>query len=206
MVDAFTESDYAGIVRRVVAWVLDVVAFSISWFVLLVAATLANEGVLEAEDGLAFAMIAVPALLWKTLWVASPLRGTPGHRVAGIRVVRPDGSRVSLARAAGRTLVEAAMYAFFLVGMVLGGITILASRRRQAIHDMVAGTVCVERDALVRLGSPQHVATHLPQASAASTAASTARTTTASTSTSTTAPTDAPRPQTTEERHRGPFL
>lgn len=192
MVDAFTRPDYAGFVRRVVAWLLDLVVFSVAWFVLLVVLTLANGGELDLEGAAAFAVFVAPAMAWKTLWIASPLRGTPGHRFVGIRVVRPDGSRVTLARAAGRTAAAWATYAFFVVGVVLSAVAVLASARRQAIHDMVAGTVCVERDALVRIGSPQHVPT--PSQLEAPTAASAAE------------PVFEQRPVSTEERHRGPFL
>ena len=67
--------------------------------------------------------------------------GTLGHRSLGLRVVRAgDGQAVSFPRALLRFLMQT-------VFGILGFALIEATRKRQALHDLAAGTVVVPRTA-----------------------------------------------------------
>jgi uncharacterized RDD family membrane protein YckC len=68
---------------------------------------------------------------------------TLGKMAVGIKVVRgADGGRVSYARAFGRALAESAL-GFGTLPLVLSYFWPLWDRRRQALHDKIAGTTVV---------------------------------------------------------------
>ncbi|HEX6547854.1 MAG TPA: RDD family protein [Candidatus Dormibacteraeota bacterium] len=95
--------------------------------------------------------LAVPILIFTTLfaWAYSTLplssgwAATPGKRALGLAVVDEQGRRLSLGRANARFfaswLSALICYAGFLVALFNG--------RRQALHDMIAGTLVVLRTA-----------------------------------------------------------
>jgi uncharacterized RDD family membrane protein YckC len=79
-------------------------------------------------------------------FAASPWQATIGQRLLKIYVTDDRGNRISLARSFGRWL---AMWCFGLFGgSFVSLITILATQKHKALHDMVAGT-------LVLNGRPQ---------------------------------------------------
>lgn len=65
--------------------------------------------------------------------------GALGHRLAGLRVVRQDGSRVPLARACIREV----MRVISLLPLGLGMLWMLDDPERRTWHDLAAGTVVV---------------------------------------------------------------
>lgn len=113
----------------------------------------------DPSGGWIAAIVAVPLLLlgWWEIWlVRSPrLLARPGHLVAGFRIVSAaDAQPLTFGRATGRMLGKLPYYIpqlGFLV-YVASAVTIGTSERRQALHDMIAGTACVRRDALARRG------------------------------------------------------
>lgn len=72
---------------------------------------------------------------------ASHSMATPGKMAVGIKVVRTDGARISLARGIGR------YFATILSGLILGIGFLMAAftERKQALHDMVCDTLVVDR-------------------------------------------------------------
>lgn len=78
--------------------------------------------------------IAYFALLESSRWQA-----TIGKRICGLRVTRLDGRRISLPRAVGRYLGK------FVSALILGiGFLMIAwTRRKQALHDLMADTLVV---------------------------------------------------------------
>lgn len=64
-----------------------------------------------------------------------------GHRLLGLRVVRPTGGPIGL----GRALVRELAFALALALLAAGVLTALADRRRQGWHDKLAGSVVVPR-------------------------------------------------------------
>lgn len=72
---------------------------------------------------------------------ASHSMATPGKMAVGIKVVRTDGARISLARGIGR------YFATILSGLILGIGFLMAAftARKQALHDMVCDTLVVDR-------------------------------------------------------------
>ena len=85
-------------------------------------------------------------------WVCEARWGqTLGKRLFGLRVVRTDGSRLGYRAAFVRTALRAVD--FLPVAYAAGAVTISATRRRQRLGDLAAGTVVV-RPRTVRLNEP----------------------------------------------------
>jgi uncharacterized RDD family membrane protein YckC len=135
---------YAGLVTRAVAFVIDAaivngIAFAVGASLSL-ALSIFGVSLDELPSGVS---IAVGAAGWVLLNIAYfggswTLTGqTTGMRLMTIRVIRADGSRLTLRRALRR-----------IVGMVIaalplfaGYLLILVDDRRRGLHDRMAGTV-----------------------------------------------------------------
>ena len=181
--DAFTAGDYAHFGRRVVAFLIDVVLLTVVTMVVLTIIAINNGGELHLEEFGMFATWLATGAAWEVLWIAGPARGKPGQLLAGFRVVRPDGARVPVVRALVRWAVRVTTFVLFPLGPIAQVVTIAASQRNQAVHDVFAGTVCVERPALEQTRSVQHVPTAAERATPV-----------------------AAEPASQESRHQGPFL
>jgi uncharacterized RDD family membrane protein YckC len=132
--------EYATFGRRLWALVLDVVLFTI--VASLLAAIVGTKWAGE--------LTLVLALLWFVGGTAEG--GTIGKRLASLRVVRRDGSRVSLWRAFLREPVGMLLSALPLFG---GFFWMLDEPRRRCWHDLIADTVVVRE---LRGGAPEWAA------------------------------------------------
>lgn len=72
---------------------------------------------------------------------SSAAQATPGKQLVGTKVARPDGQRISVARAIGRYFANWLNVLTLLIGYLLP----LFTEKRQALHDLVADTVVVDR-------------------------------------------------------------
>jgi uncharacterized RDD family membrane protein YckC len=83
------------------------------------------------------------------LFECSSKQATPGKMALGIVVTDTNGGRISFGRSIGR------QFARFLSGLVLGlGYIICGfTERRQCVHDLLAGTLVVNKDAPLRIGA-----------------------------------------------------
>lgn len=70
---------------------------------------------------------------------SSPLQGTLGKRVLGLRVTDLNGRRIRPGRAAGRYLAHILSSMLWMVGFIMAAFT----SQRQALHDILAGTLVV---------------------------------------------------------------
>lgn len=76
-----------------------------------------------------------------SLFTASSWQATPGKRAVGIKVVDLDGRRLSKTHATGRWFAAALSYLTVYVGFLMAAFT----DRKQALHDLVAGTRVVDQ-------------------------------------------------------------
>jgi len=137
---------YAGFWLRVVAALIDGIV------VLLVTGVIASiVGTVTGGPAAQFTVqvVAVIAtLLYFALFESSPKQATPGKMLVGIRVTALDAtSKVSFLRALGRTLAKYLSTLIILIGYLMAAFT----SRKQALHDMLAGTLVV-RDARTHPG------------------------------------------------------
>lgn len=77
--------------------------------------------------------------LYFTLMESSTMQATLGKALIGIRVTDEQGRRISLAKANGRYWAKILSVLTFGVGYLMAGFT----RRKQALHDLVARTLVV---------------------------------------------------------------
>lgn len=75
-------------------------------------------------------------LIYSALMEATPLRATVGKKLIGLHVVDMSGRRCRLHRTILRNAVKAVFPGFYLVGR---------TRRSQALHDLVAGTLVMQK-------------------------------------------------------------
>jgi uncharacterized RDD family membrane protein YckC len=142
--DVGLQGHYAGVVTRLVAFLLDLVLSMLAYLLILVAIRFAVEVV--SHHTITWADHRVITLVgygvWAFLWFAYPwsVSGRSlGMAVVGVRVVRADGSRVGFGRAAVRALCLPFSIVFFGLGCLL----ILVQPERRALHDLIAGTAVV---------------------------------------------------------------
>lgn len=141
---------YAGFVRRFAAVFIDGLVLFIPIVVLQIV-TLGMAGGFKPaseQDGAAagFGLLLFYVLLFgmKALYFAgmesSAQQGTLGKRAMGIKVTDEQGERLSFGKALGRWFAAALSYPFY-VGFIMAGFT----DRKRALHDMLAGTLVVDK-------------------------------------------------------------
>lgn len=110
------------------------------------AAALVDLFLLQALALLALAMqsqlilLAASALYFAAMH-SSPWQATLGKRAFGIKVTGLDGERITFMRALARTLAAALSVALLFIGLLMTAFT----SRKQALHDMIAATLVVNR-------------------------------------------------------------
>ncbi len=89
--------------------------------------------------GFGFIMILSVVLSWAyfALMESSRWQGTLGKKAMGIRVTDLNGARITLGRATIRLAVKAFLSGWFLLGYIMAFFT----QRKQALHDLIAGTL-----------------------------------------------------------------
>jgi uncharacterized RDD family membrane protein YckC len=98
---------------------------------------------------------AIVSIAWETLWLRSRYMAKPGQAVAGFRVVSAvDPKQLSTGRAFGRACSKLLYNVPQLGGLasIATAFTIGLTEKKQALHDMIAGTACVRTSALERRG------------------------------------------------------
>lgn len=138
--------DFGMVARRWLATMVDHVMLLVLLMGLLVAAEL-----VLGEDGYAKAMpVVVPLVLAVVLgyfpWLEGKYGVTAGKYLVGVRVVDNEGNPPGLGKACIRTLLRLIEVNPVLLGGLIAGITVMASRNRQRLGDMAAGTYVLLKD------------------------------------------------------------
>jgi uncharacterized RDD family membrane protein YckC len=146
---------YAGFWRRFVAMFLDgliltFVTFPLQWFLHAPVFGWVNADTLSLEEMMAIISASIASIVMSGLcaWLyfalleSSKLQGTLGKAALNIRVTDLDGRRISFGRATGRHFGKWLSGLTLLIGYLIQPFT----RRRQALHDLLAGTLVVRRD------------------------------------------------------------
>ena len=149
------EARYAGFWRRVVASFLDgliLTIFNAILVVVLVATLVGSGGDPEGPGAVALSWLPGIVLSWLyyALMHSSQSQATWGKRALDIKVVSLTGERIGFGRATGRYFATILSTLILGIGFLMAGFT----RQRQALHDMVAGTLVVSRHS-----TPEDVAT-----------------------------------------------
>jgi uncharacterized RDD family membrane protein YckC len=125
---------YAGFWRRFAAYAIDYVVVLLGTAVLGAAATIAGVG----DDGARLSLAAlIGYFLYCTLLESSAWQATLGKRALGLKVTNARGERIGFARAAARFVAKV----LSVLTLCLGYLLVLVTPRRQALHDLIAGTL-----------------------------------------------------------------
>jgi uncharacterized RDD family membrane protein YckC len=168
-------TNYAGIGARFLAMLMDgvIIGIPIGIISAVLSAMMAarvvtraagktyNPGMAATDVGTVFAgfgfiMIISILLSWAyfAMMESSAWQGTIGKKIMGIQVTDVNGGRISLGRATIRLAVKAFLSGWFLIGYIMAFFT----QRKQGLHDMIAGTLVLTKQAF-----PAPVAGYPPQ-------------------------------------------
>jgi uncharacterized RDD family membrane protein YckC len=108
-----------------------------------------DQNMIVLTAAVCLAAILIVFLVWEVLWTRSKFMGKPGQRACGFRVTDQSGQRLSNGKAIGRAFSKFIYRVPYIGGLIyiVTAITIGTGVRRQALHDMMSGTVCVRDDA-----------------------------------------------------------
>jgi uncharacterized RDD family membrane protein YckC len=142
--DPFTPAQFAGISsRRVAAYIFDLVLLGIASPLLYFAFQVVGILTFGLLTPLLFLLWSLSAIVYHTLFIASPWSATPGMRLFGIEVRAWNGNRPSLPQAALQTVL---FYATVPTTSGLVLIFALFNDRRRCLHDYLCGTVVIRSD------------------------------------------------------------
>jgi uncharacterized RDD family membrane protein YckC/Tfp pilus assembly major pilin PilA len=149
------DARYAGFWRRAVAAFIDSVIVGVLNAIIVVALAGALVGSGGDPEGLeAVALYWIPSIVVAWLYYAllhsSQGQATWGKRALGIKVTSLTGGPIGFARSTARYFATFLSSLALFIGFLMAGFT----RRRQALHDIVAGTLVVSR-----ASTPEDVAT-----------------------------------------------
>ena len=139
---------YAGFWLRFCAVFIDGLILGIPLAILQIMLEQINEGrganPRVSDESLALFMAVVQVLtywLYFALMESSAKQATLGKLAVGIKVITSDGARLSFARATGRHFAKFLSMLILYIGFVMAAFT----RRKQALHDLIADTLVVKR-------------------------------------------------------------
>lgn len=141
----------AGFIRRLVAFIIDNMLLGTAYYaVLMVGMVVMAVAVAGATDGGAVAATgavlmalayAVMSYFYYVGMERSKLQATMGKLALGIKVVDADGRRLGWGKASARWAGSLVSYLILYFGFFMAGWT----RRKQALHDLMAGTYVVDK-------------------------------------------------------------
>ncbi|HUI80929.1 MAG TPA: RDD family protein [Bryobacteraceae bacterium] len=140
---------YAGFWIRFVGWLIDAIIVGVVGSIVQVilvgsmitipqpgtAVDIGAMGAMMGRLGLASLVSLAIAACYEAFFVAN-LGATPGKLVIGVKVVRPDGSRVGLGRAFGRYFAKILSSLILLIGYIMIGF----DSEKRGLHDMICDT------------------------------------------------------------------
>jgi uncharacterized RDD family membrane protein YckC/Tfp pilus assembly protein PilE len=138
---------YAGFWRRYLALMLDSLILGLPLVLLAVmlvwmaGVSGLSSGTPSPLTGLAYLVYWIAAPLYYALQESSGHQATLGKRALGIKVTDRDGRRLSFGNALGRWFAAILSYLTLYIGFLMAAFT----QRRQALHDIVADTLVVDR-------------------------------------------------------------
>jgi len=149
---------YAGFWLRFVAWVIDRIVLWVAGTIVMLpfAASLGLRGMMRGRppftdpaDVIAFMgtffwlIVIAIALDWLYFagFESSAWQATLGKKALGLEVTDLGGQRISFGRASGRFFGKIISNLTLLIGYILAGFT----EKKQALHDMIAGTLVTRK-------------------------------------------------------------
>lgn len=143
---AAAPAGYAGFWKRFAAFIIDrILLFGVGMFVGAIFGFIYALSNPDPDMGnlqlYAYCIGVFINFLYFTFFESSALQATLGKKALGIIVTDLDGNRIGYARAVGRYFASFFSYVTLLVGFMMAGFT----ERKQALHDMIAGCLVVNK-------------------------------------------------------------
>jgi len=130
-------TEYAGFWLRFVAYIIDAIIVAVP--VLLIYGTIGGSFL---EPNIFSRVLGIVISIGYFIYLeSSEKQATFGKQVMGIIVTDLNGDRISPANAAGRYFAKILSGIILLIGFIMAGFT----DKKQALHDMIAGTLVVKR-------------------------------------------------------------
>ncbi|HSZ54920.1 MAG TPA: RDD family protein [Tepidisphaeraceae bacterium] len=139
---------YAGFWLRFVAAIVDGILLAVICFVVGLVAGFLYSMLGGTKEAFPIFQVFLQLLglgiewLYFALFESGPKQATPGKSMLGLRVTDLSGQRISFARASGRFFGKIISSLILMIGYVMAGFT----ERKQALHDIMAGTLVVKAD------------------------------------------------------------
>ncbi len=141
---------YAFFWKRLVAFIIDSIILGIGGAILGFVVAL-GAGNSTGSNILMQLVSFIIGLLYFALLESGAKQATLGKMAMAIKVVGSNGERISFARAVGRYFAKMISNLTFYFGFFMAAFT----RRRQALHDMIATTYVVNNDYQPEQGLPE---------------------------------------------------
>lgn len=136
---------YAGFWKRLVAYIIDGIVINIVMTIvgfILGIGYMSRLGQAAAGRSAAYAILSIVIVwLYFALMESSPRQATLGKMALSIVVTDLDGRRISFGKASARHWSKILSTMILLVGWIMAGFT----ERKQALHDLIAGTLVINR-------------------------------------------------------------
>jgi uncharacterized RDD family membrane protein YckC len=133
------EMVYAGFWIRVGAKIIDGIVLSVVGFALGIAASLITTN-LVARSVVQNIFSLILSIGYTTYFLGA-YSATPGKMACGLKVVRPDGEKISYARACGRFFAE--LVSSLILG--IGYLMVIFDQEKRALHDRICDTRVVKK-------------------------------------------------------------
>jgi uncharacterized RDD family membrane protein YckC len=136
---------FAGFWRRFAAYLIDAVLLGAVEAALTLTVAVADRGPGGVGSGAAAEVVPVSAVIaWAyfAIMESSPAQATVGKIALGIKVTDGGGGPISFRRAAARYALKALSTLTFGIGWLL----VLVTPHKQALHDLLAGTLVVRTE------------------------------------------------------------
>jgi uncharacterized RDD family membrane protein YckC/Tfp pilus assembly major pilin PilA len=131
---AHERAAFAGFWRRFAAYAVDYVLVLLGSALLGIVLSLAGY----ADDGTWWTLVVLAGyFFYCTLLESSAWQATVGKRALGIKVTDRRGQRIGFGRAVARFVAKL----LSVLTLLLGYLLIVMTKRRQALHDLLAGTL-----------------------------------------------------------------
>ena len=130
---------YAGFWQRFVAVLIDSSVISFAGAIIIAIIFFVSHS--GASQSFIPLVVGCIGLLYQALLESSSWQGTIGKKLIGLVVTDINGNRISFLRALGRNLAKFVSYIILLIGFIMAAFT----KKKQALHDMMAGTLVVKK-------------------------------------------------------------
>jgi uncharacterized RDD family membrane protein YckC len=139
--------EYAGFWRRFAAYIIDNILISVVfWLVALVLGAIAGDGGVIV----AYILGTIGVFVYFAAMESSTSQATIGKIALGIQVTDLQGNRISFGKALGRNLAKILSALILYIGFIMAAFT----ARKQALHDMIAGTLVVQKGTATSMDTP----------------------------------------------------